>query len=156
MLLRDYKNKHTYRLDVFPRLTLEEGKYHIKVNDKYLTNKNVNGTGGNPEFVAYRDTINPQRQEWTFTIDPLTERYKIASAQDNRYINERGNFGTNKYSAAWNTYLLHRSHDRFAIQNAGSSGDKFWHTQSDRISPSGENKLTDERYVFEIVPVGED
>lgn len=154
LMVMDYRRKFKYMLNVFPQVLIEEGRYYIKVDGKYLTNTNVNGSGGTPTFVAYRDTINPQRQEWTISMDALTERYKIANAQDNRYLNELGNFGVNVYEAVWHTYNMHRQSGKYAIQNAGSAGDKFWMFETNRIKPSAINKLGNSVFIFEIVPVG--
>ena len=153
-LVADYHRKFDYRESVFPKILLDEGRYYIKVNGQYLTNQNVNGKGGNPVFLTSRDTINPQRQEWTISQDPLTERYKIVNTQDGRYLNELGNFGTNGYESAWHTYNIFRSNGRYAIQNAGSAGDKFWNMNVNRISPVTRNELNASEFVFDIVPVG--
>lgn len=154
ILVAEYRRKFDYRESIFPKILLDEGRYYIKVNGRYLTNQNVNGLGGNPAFVASRDTINPQRQEWTISMDPITERYKIVNTQDGRYINELGSFGVNVYEAVWHTYNIFRLNGRYAIQNAGSAGDKFWYMNVNRISPSTRNVLKASEYVFEIVPVG--
>jgi hypothetical protein len=154
ILVAEYRRKFDYRESVFPRILLDEGRYYIRVNGRFLTNPNANGTGGNPVFLASRDTINPQRQEWTISQDPLTERYKIVNTQDGRYINELGNFGTNVYEAGWHTYNISRLNGRYAIRNAGSAGDKFWYMNVDRISPDTQNVLKTSEFVFEIVPVG--
>jgi hyaluronoglucosaminidase len=154
ILVAEYRRKFDYRESIFPKILLDEGRYYIKVNGRYLTNQNVNGSGGNPVFVANRDTINPQRQEWTFSMDPVTERYKIVNTQDGRYINELGSFGVNVYEAVWHTYNILRLNGRYAIQNAGSAGDKFWYMNVNRISPSTRNVLKASEFVFEIVPVG--
>lgn len=156
LMVMDYRRKFKYMLNVFPQVLIEEGRYYIKVDGKYLTNTNVNGSGGTPTFVAYRDTINPQRQEWTISMDALTERYKIANAQDNRYINEMGNFGVNVFEAVWHTYNMQRQNGKYAIQNAGSAGDKFWMFETNRMKPSTNNKLGNSVFVFEIVPVGDE
>ena len=155
-LINNYRNKFDYRTDVFPTILLENGNYYIKYNGKYLTNRNANASGGNPEFLADRDSINPQRQEWTVTIDPITERYSIRNTQDNRYVNELGNFGVNSYEAIWHTYNLHRFSGKYAIQNAGSAGDKFWQSNATRISPSTDNLLSSGNFLFEFVPVGQE
>lgn len=154
ILVAEYRRKFDYRESIFPKILLDEGRYYIKVNGRYLTNQNVNGSGGNPVFLATRDTINPQRQEWTISMDPITERYKIVNTQDGRYINELGSFGVNVYEAVWHTYNIFRLNGRYAIQNAGSAGDKFWYMNVNRISPGTRNVLKEGEYVFEIVPVG--
>lgn len=154
ILVAEYRRKFDYRESVFPELLLEEGRYYIRVNGRFLTNPNANGTGGNPVFLASRDTINPQRQEWTISQDPLTERYKIVNTQDGRYINELGNFGTNVYEAGWHTYRIFKLNDRYAIRNAGSAGDKFWYMNVNRISAGTRDVFKTSEFVFEIVPVG--
>lgn len=159
-LVREYKQKYNYRLDIFPALILEEGRYYIKYNGKYLTNKNANPdkTGDYPVFQSEIDNINPQRQEWTISIDPDTERYKITNAQDSRYINENGSFWADKninpYDASWHSYLLYRMNGLYAIQNAGSAGSKFWKCNGTRISQGSTDKIMSQNFIFEIIPVG--
>lgn len=155
-LVTQYRNKFSYRTDIFPNIILENGNYYIKINGKYLTNRNVNGNGGNPIFVAEFDSINPQRQEWTISIDPSTERYSIKNTQDNRYVNELGNFGTNPYSTAWNTYIIKRYNGKYAIQNGGSGGNKIWKNDDNRISLKNSDKVSESDFIFELIPVGQD
>lgn len=154
MLVNEYKRKFKYMVNVFPKQILEEGRYFIKYNGSYLTNKTT--TTGNPIYVATRDNINPQRQEWLITIDPLTERYKLVNAQDLRYLNELGNFGSNTYDAAWNSYSIYRLNNRYAIQNAGSAGDKFWISNATRLSAGTVNIIKVGNFILEIIPVGDD
>lgn len=156
LLVKDYRSKYTYKKDIFPALILEDGNYYIKVNGKFLTNKNVNARGGNPTFENYKDSINPQRQEWTISLDPTTERYTIVNTQDKRYLNEYGNFGTNPYEAIWNTYTLYRFNGKYAIQNGGKSGQKFWNIENNRIGISQSEEATRDKYVFEIIPIGQE
>lgn len=153
-LVADYKKQFRYRQNIFPVPVLQEGKYLIKVAGKYLTNTGApKGVVGNPALVAYKDTINPQRQEWLFTIDPATERYKIVNAQDASYINEVGYLGLNAFSANWNTYHLFKSNDKYAIQNAENGGKQFWSTGDDKIIVSKLSKPEAGLYIFEIIPL---
>lgn len=152
-MVLDYRRKFNYMESIFPQIILEEGRYYIKYNGLYLTNPKANDTGGYPSFITKRDTINPQRQEWTFSIDPTTDRYKVVNTQDSRYINELGNFGTNIYEAIWHTYNLYRMNGKYAIQNAGSAGDKYWKYGSSRINPSDVNAYKVSNFMFELVPV---
>lgn len=155
-LVSEYRSKFNYRTDVFPALLIESGNYYIKYNGRYLTNRYANASGGNPVFLAAKDTINPQRQEWTIVVDPITERYSIKNTQDNRYINELGNFGTNPYEAVWHTYNLSRFNGKYAIQNAGNAGSHFWSTNGTRIDKSSDNQLSNGNFIFEIVPIGDE
>lgn len=156
-LIAEYRQNYDYRLDVFPAELLEKGEYYIKYQGKYLTNTNDGGTGGNPTFQANIDDVNPTRQHWTIQVDMESGRYKIVNAKDSRYLNEKGDFtvnnSTNPYEAAWHTYNLYRLNGKYAIQNGGSAGNKFWTANSTRISTSTENTLNTDRFIFEIVPV---
>ncbi len=160
--VRTYKQRYNYRLDLFPVDLVEEGRYYIKCNGMYLTDRNANPdrVGDYPVFQAEVDNINPQRQEWNISIDPATERYKITNAQDGRYINEKGSFWANKtnnpYDAAWHTYTLYRMNGKYAIQNAGSAGNKFWTMSSNRINSGNDNQIKIDNFIFEFVPVGEE
>ncbi|MDH8702589.1 hyaluronoglucosaminidase [Dysgonomonadaceae bacterium PH5-43] len=161
-LIREYKSKYDYMLDVFPPELIEEGRYYIKYNGKYLTNVNANPdkTGDYPVFKTEEDVINPQRQEWTISMDMETERYKIVNTQDGRYINELGNFWANKtnnpYEAAWHSYNIYRLNGKYAIQNAGSAGKKFWTSNGTRINQGSATEIKAANFVFEIIPVGDE
>ena len=159
-LIREYKSKHAYRTDVFPAELIEEGRYYIKVNGRWLTDANANPdrTGDFPVLQASEDVINPQRQEWNITIDPITERYKITNAQDGRYINEMGNFwrdkNNNPYDPAWHSFNIYRLNGKYAIQTAGNAGGRVWTADEERINQSGEKTIRYEHFIFEIIPVG--
>lgn len=158
-LVRTYKQQFDYRLDVFPVDLLDEGRYYIKYNGKYLTDVNANPdkTGDYPTFQTEEDNINPQRQEWRISIDAETERYKIVNAQDGRYINENGSFwadkNVNPYDASWHSYNLYRLNGLYAIQNAGSAGNAFWTSNGTRIQKSSTTAIKYGNFVFDIVPV---
>ena len=159
-LIRNYKSAHTYRTDIFPAELIEEGRYYIKVNGRWLTDANANPdrTGDFPVLQASEDVINPQRQEWNITIDPVTERYKITNAQDGRYINEHGNFwrdkNNNPYDPAWHSFNIYRLNGKYAIQTAGNAGGRVWTADEERINQDSEKNLRYEHFIFEIIPVG--
>ena len=159
-LIRSYKSKFSYRTDIFPAELLEEGRYYIKVNGRWLTDVNANPdrTGDYPVFQASEDVINPQRQEWNISIDPTTERYKITNAQDGRYINEMGNFwrdkNDNPYDPAWHSFNIYRLNGKYAIQRAGNAGGLMWSADEERIKPTAEKNIRYEHFIFEIIPVG--
>ena len=159
-LIREYKSKHAYRTDVFPAELIEEGRYYIKVNGRWLTDANANPdrTGDFPVLQASEDVINPQRQEWNITIDPVTERYKITNAQDGRYINEMGNFwrdkNNNPYDPAWHSFNIYRLNGKYAIQTAGNAGGRVWTADEERINQSSEKNVRYDHFIFEIIPVG--
>ena len=159
-LIREYKSKHTYRKEVFPADLIEEGRYYIKVNGRWLTDVNANPdrTGDYPVFQAEEDVVNPQRQEWNISIDPVTERYKITNAQDGRYINEMGNFWSDKslnpYDPAWHSFNIYRLNGKYAIQRAGNAGGLMWSADEERIKPTAEKNIRYEHFIFEFIPVG--
>lgn len=152
VLIREYKARYPEGWENFPAVVLEDGKYYIKYNGKYLTN--VSGSSY-PTFVSNKDEINPQRQEWVVSVDYDTNRFKIVNAQDNRYLNEYGKFSanesTNPYEAVWHTYFIARMNGKYSIQNAGRSGDKYWTANDTQISQSGSNKYAPENFKFDFV-----
>lgn len=100
---------------------------YIIDGDKYLTNNNVNGSGGTPTF---KEVVAPgAAQEWNIIPDAAgSNYYKITSKADGRYINEYGVFGTNQYYSDWNTYLITIQDGLFSIrwtQSAIKNGVKF-------------------------------
>ena len=159
-LIRSYKSKHSYRTDIFPAELLEEGRYYIKVNGRWLTDVNANPdrTGDYPVFQASEDEVNPQRQEWNLSIDPTTERYKITNAQDGRYINEHGRFwrdkNNNPYDPAWHSFEIYRMNGKYAIKTAGNAGGRMMNANEEQIYQTPENKIRYEHFIFEFIPVG--
>lgn len=156
LLVTEYRSKYDYRLDVFPAQVVDDGEYYIKYNGKYLTN--VSATSSYPTFKADEDLVNPTRQYWTITLDMATNRYKIVSSHDNRYVNEKGAFTTNNttnpYESAWHSYNIYRLNGKYAIQNAGSAGDKYWKASTTRLQTGTSNQWSTDNYILEIIPVG--
>lgn len=154
LLIAEYKKHYTEGWENFPAVLLNDGKYYIKYNGKYLTN--VNGSA-NPTFSATIDDFNPARQEWIISMDYTTNRYKIVNAQDNRYLNEKGNFTanetTNPYESAWHSYTITRMNGKYAIKNAGSAGDKYWTANDTRISTGSSSAYSPNNFIFELVPL---
>ncbi|MBR5861530.1 MAG: beta-N-acetylglucosaminidase domain-containing protein [Bacteroidaceae bacterium] len=158
-LVAEYKENYDYRTDVFPAQVLENGTYYIMTDDKYLTNTKPKTAGSVPQFLAAKDDVRPQRQEWKITLDPSTNRYKIINLEDNRYLNENGCFTvsdeTNPYEAVWHTYEIRLlANGKFAIQNAGSAGNNYWGTNGTRIQKSNSTEGLPANFIFDIVPLG--
>lgn len=154
ILIAEYKKHYSEGWENFPAVLIEDGKYYIKCNGKFLTN--VSGSAF-PTFVAEEDDINPQRQEWEITMDYNTNRYKIVNAQDQRYLNEKGEFTvsetTNPYESAWHTYIITRLNGKYAIQNAGSAGKNYWTANATRISKGSSTAYNPDNFIFELVPL---
>ena len=142
---------YTYGLHVFPVQLLPDGAYFIKVDGKYLTDLTPETPGARATFVAERDTINPQRQEWTIELSTATNRYSLVCKQARRYLNEVGRFGTNPYNELWNTYQITPAGDatHFFIRNAQNGGTAWW--RMDDADGVGFDQQAGS--VFEIVPV---
>lgn len=139
-----------YPADLFPKQVVDNGTYYIKVDGRILGNPQAGSKGGNPVLQDDIDDINPNRQEWHIMLEPVRGRYEIRNSKDERYINEIGNFGVNPYSADWNTYVITRGENgKYAIQNAGSGGNRYWTIDGDRIVCNA----SDPQYIFEIISV---
>ncbi len=157
-LVAEYKENYDYRIDIFPAQVLENGTYYIMYNGKYLSNTRPRVSASTPQFVSGRDTIRPQRQEWKISLDASTNRYKIINLEDNRYLNEKGSFTvsdeTNPYESVWHSYNIQLlANGKFAIQNAGSAGDKFWVANATRVGAGTSNENIPDKYIFDIVPL---
>ena len=158
-LVAKYKENYDYRLDVFPAQVLENGTYYIMHNGRYLTNTQPNVASSAPIFKSAVDTIRPQRQEWKISLDASTNRYKIVNVEDNRYLNEKGVFTvsneTNPYEAVWHTYeITLLANGKYAIQNGGSAGTKFWTVSGTKVQQSSSSDALPDKYIFDIVPLG--
>ena len=149
-LTEAYRSHYGYRHDVFPKEALTTGTYFIKINGHYLTDPDYKLPNAQATFVAERDTINPQSQEWTITFDANTGRYKIENNQARRYLNEIGRFGTNPYNATWNPYEITERNGKYVIRNAENAGTAYWTLTPDslHIGYSGSEPTP-----FEIIPV---
>ncbi|MBR5455526.1 MAG: beta-N-acetylglucosaminidase domain-containing protein [Bacteroidaceae bacterium] len=109
--------------------------YYITDGKRYLTNNNVNGSGGTPTFKEVDEPATAQ--EWKIIADASGQNcYKITSNADGRYLNEYGVFGTNQYYSDWNTYLLTLMSDKWSIQwtqSAVKNGVKYLVVSGDRL-----------------------
>ncbi len=141
-----------YPAGLFPARMIENGNYVILYKGKYLTNRNGSTQ---PTFTSEVDNINPNRQVWTIRYVPETGRYSLISAEDNRYVNELGVFGTNAYSDAWNTYDITCLGGLYAFQNGGSSGTNFWEVKTNKIQKATSNAYNPANFIFQIIPAGQ-
>ncbi|MBQ8270859.1 MAG: beta-N-acetylglucosaminidase domain-containing protein [Bacteroidaceae bacterium] len=157
-LVAEYKEIYDYRTDVFPAQVIENGTYYIMYNGKYLTNSTPNTASSVPQFLAAKDDVRPQKQEWKISVDPSTGRYKIINLEDNRYLNELGSFtvseSTNPYDPAWHTFeILRLANGKYAVQNGGSAGENFWTSNGSRIEKSSSSEFVPSNFIFDIVPI---
>ncbi|HEY6914913.1 MAG TPA: T9SS type A sorting domain-containing protein, partial [Paludibacter sp.] len=138
---------------------LTVGDYYVKKKDTqlYWTNANISSTGGTPSFSAKSNLTN-NAQVWTVSLDG--GYYKIVSKADGRYVNEKGNFGTNAYYVDWNTYNIYSDSIYSAIQITQSAatqakGTFFWNVNASNGIVYSANTSIDETkdLAFEFVPV---
>lgn len=157
----ELKNLKTGRMDMekikaefmASKVMPQSGTYYIKIGEKYLTNTNYNGSGGNPTFqnlITY--TPLKGNQQWDITFVPATNCYKIQNTRDGRYLNELINFGVNPYSDLWNTYNFYLKDGLYAIQNDGNSGKGFWYYDNNRLN-AGDETYSEDNYFLQLIPV---
>ena len=142
---------------------LEDGEYYIQKaanTNLYMTNTNVNGSGGYPSFAAKR-TAPSQLNTQIWIVEKDGSDYKITSKADNRSLKETAGYVISTYNAPWNTYRIYTSPDgRQAIQqdqNAlGISGDAyFWGISGSQLRQTTNTVADDSQLQFRFVPVSE-
>ena len=125
--------------------------YYIMDGEKFLTNTNINGSGGTPTFKSIDEPA--VAQEWKINIDASgNDCYKITSNADGRYINEYGVFGTNQYYADWNTYLITVMGNDYSLrwtQSAAKNGASYIVVSGDRLE--AKNVSHSESYTLKII-----
>ncbi len=145
-MLKFYRDNYTYRIEEFPVDAIAEGRYYIKVDGKFLTNPRGATT---PTLIAAEDDINPQRQEWVVTKDNMIGRYKIVSAQDDKFLSEGFALRDSRYNPAWHTFVVHKGENgRYALQNGGFSGERYVIFRGNTAERVGQSS-----FVFEFVPI---
>ena len=152
-----------YLFDIIPLggtakepLIEQDEAYYIMDGSRYLTNTNINGSGGTPTFKEVEEPA--EAQEWKITPDAGGGNcYKIISNADGRYINEYGVFGTNQYYADWNTYLLTLMGDKWSIrwtQSAAKNGASYIVVSGDHLEAKSIG--SSESYTVKIIRKGDD
>ena len=130
--------------------------YYIMDGNRYLTNNNVNGSGGTPTFKEVEEP--GAAQEWTITVDTGYKNcYKITSKADGRYLNEYADFGTNQYYGDWNTYLLTTMDNQWSImwtQSAAKKGAQYIVVSGERLE--AKNIAHSESYTVKLIRKGSD
>ena len=139
-----------YPEGLFPARFIESGQYFILYRGRYLTNKEGSTK---PTFVAERNDFTPNTQVWTIKYCAETGRYSLRSAQDDRYVNELCNFGTNPYSDQWNTYSITGLGGLYAFQCGGNSGTNYWTMDGYQIQRGSVNSWNLDNFLWQIVPV---
>ena len=125
--------------------------YYIMDGEKFLTNTNINGSGGTPTFKNIDEPT--VAQEWKIAPDASGNNcYKITSNADGKYVNEYGVFGANQYYADWNTYLITVMGDSYSLrwtQSAAKNGASYIVVSGDRLE--AKNISHSESYTLKII-----
>ncbi|WP_329905157.1 beta-N-acetylglucosaminidase domain-containing protein [Porphyromonas pogonae] len=154
-LLASYRKKYTYALGELPVNVIENGKYYIKYQGKYLSN--IAGNKSNkPELVSAPDSINPQRQIWELRVQEQTGRYKITSTQDQRNLNTKLELQEGDYNPTAASFVLWKQGNKYAIQNSPDALSYFWKIEKDKLRTADNKIVKNDNYVFEIIPVGKE
>ncbi|MCM1028315.1 MAG: beta-N-acetylglucosaminidase domain-containing protein [Pseudoflavonifractor sp.] len=156
-LIADYKDGGYFiPAGLFPAQVVENGIYFIRHQSRYLTNVEAGGKGGYPVFTDELDVVNPDRQAWRIRLDPETGRYSIINLQDERYLNEKGEFtvsdDTNPFESSWHTYIIYRHNGDYAIRNGGAAKNAFWGVEGNRVVKIANDTLGYDRMIFSIEP----
>ena len=131
---------------------IEQNKvFYIMNGEKFLTNTNINGSGGTPTFKNIDEPT--VAQEWKIAPDASGNNcYKITSNADGKYVNEYGVFGTNQYYADWNTYLITVMGNDYSLrwtQSAAKNGASYIVVSGDRME--AKNVSHSESYTLKII-----
>ena len=135
----------------------DDETYYIMDGNRYLTNNNIKGSGGQPVFKQIEKQPSTA-QEWKITVETGSKNcYKIVSNADKRYLNEYGVFGTNQYYGDWNTYLLTQMGDMWSIawtQTAAKNGVQYIVVSGDKLE--AKSIARSESYTVKIVRKGDE
>ncbi len=138
-MIEYYRKNYSYKSDIFPTNTIEEGKYHIKINGKYLHNTRGTNT---PTLRKDIDKTNPPRVEWRVTIDPLTGFYKFTSEQDGRFLNSYFQLSDRDYNIAIHAMSVKKSGTKVTIRNSKIAGSNYYIVRGNIIAPRKGNEKT--------------
>lgn len=137
---------------------LDDGEYYIQVLTDSKVSYLTNNSSSRKVELASKNDASLKRQQWQISHDG--EGYKITSAYDGRYLNEKQEFGTNAYDAAWNTFIIYTTADNHsAIQTSGRGvGGRtdafFWSKGETSLLLATSTPSTDE-VIFAFLPVAE-
>ena len=137
---------------------LDDGEYYIQVLTDSKVSYLTNNSSSRKVELASKNDASLKRQQWQISHDG--EGYKITSAYDGRYLNEKQEFGTNAYDAAWNTFIIYTTADNHsAIQTSGRgvggrTDASFWSKGETSLVLFTSTPSTDAA-IFSFLPVAE-
>ena len=146
-LYSDYRKTHTYEVDKLPTSLIEAGSYYIRVQGAYLTN-----TTEGVQLVAEADSINPQRQVWSISLDQESGNYIITNAQDQQRLNSSLKL-TRTTDNLRDSFVLHRNDKgHFALQNAKEALGYIWGLKDGKLQIIHRKAVKPEDYILELQP----
>ena len=146
-LYSDYRKTHTYEVDKLPTSLIEAGSYYIRVQGAYLTN-----TTEGVQLVAEADSINPQRQVWSISLDQESGNYIITNAQDQQRLNSSLKL-TRSADNLRDSFVLHRNDKgHFALQNAKEALGYIWGLKDGKLQIIYRKAVKPEDYILELQP----
>ena len=126
---------------------LEAGSYYIRVQGAYLTN-----TTEGVQLVAEADSINPQRQVWSISLDQESGNYIITNAQDQQRLNSSLKL-TRSADNLRDSFVLHRNDKgHFALQNAKEALGYIWGLKDGKLQIIYRKAIKPEDYILELQP----
>ncbi|MCD8266805.1 MAG: protein O-GlcNAcase, partial [Prevotellaceae bacterium] len=138
-LCDEYLKLYTYGSSLFHVRSIKEGEYLITVDGKYLSNVKQRDDAS-AVFLAERDSINPQRQQWVVEEDPTTHRYKICNKQDGSFLDERGALRQpseqRPFNPALHTFTLSRQGETYSLRQAPEAGEAYLQPEGKRLTES--------------------
>ena len=146
-LYSDYRKAYTYEVDKLPTSLIEAGSYYIRVQGAYLTN-----TTEGVQLVAEADSINPQRQVWSISLDQESGNYVITNAQDQQRLNSSLKL-TRTTDNLRDSFVLHRNDKgHFALQNAKEALGYIWGLKDGKLQIIYRKAVKPEDYILELQP----
>ncbi len=146
-LYSDYRKAYTYEVDKLPTSLIEAGPYYIRVQGAYLTN-----TTEGIQLVAEADSINPQRQVWSISLDQESGNYIITNAQDQQRLNSSLKL-TRTTDNLRDSFVLHRNDKgHFALQNAKEALGYIWGLKDGKLQIIYRKAVKPEDYILELQP----
>ena len=146
-LYSDYRKAYTYEVDKLPTSLIEAGSYYIRVQGAYLTN-----TTEGVQLVAEADSINPQRQVWSISLDQESGNYIITNAQDQQRLNSSLKL-TRSADNLRDSFVLHRNDKgHFALQNAKEALGYIWGLKDGKLQIIYRKAIKPEDYILELQP----
>ena len=146
-LYSNYRKAYTYEVDKLPTSLIEAGSYYIRVQGAYLTN-----TTEGVQLVAEADSINPQRQVWSISLDQESGNYIITNAQDQQRLNSSLKL-TRSADNLRDSFVLHRNDKgHFALQNAKEALGYIWGLKDGKLQIIYRKAVKPEDYILELQP----